>query len=180
MQRRKLQAKKIWGVIVKMLSDMAGMPVVSAKSGDVIGEVKEPIFTPEGTAVAGMATTIRGNGNRLGLVFLEDILDIGKDAILIFDSSSIEHRKKEIRKHIQASKWVCKNKKVLTKDGAELGIIKDGAFDEKTGKISEVAISQGIFEDILDGRRKMVLSSKTEFGKDYILIPGGNEYESQD
>lgn len=163
---------------MKRLSDVVGMPVVCAKSGKTIGDVKEPVFTPNGSEVAGLLTLIRGNVNKTGIIFIEDILDIGKDAILIFDNNSIEEDKKVIKGFMKNNKWFCMNKKVLTKDGIELGIIKDGSFDEKTGKISEFALSLGIFEDIRDGRKILQLSSDTEFGEDYILVPkGGKGYE---
>ena len=102
---------------MKRLSDVVGMPVVCAKSGKTIGDVKEPVFTPNGSEVAGLLTLIRGNVNKTGIIFIEDILDIGKDAILIFDNNSIEEDKKVIKGFMKNNKWFCMNKKVLTKDG---------------------------------------------------------------
>lgn len=158
---------------MERLSDIAGLPVVCIEIGKKAGIVKGPVFNPKGNEVAGffISTGVLGNPN--GLIFIEDILDIGRDAVLIFDESSVEKRKKTLREYIQKEKWSCMNKKVLTKEGDVLGIVKDGVIDAKTGRINEIELSRGVFEDLRNGRRVLPLGLDTEFGEDYIIISKG-------
>jgi len=158
---------------VGRLSDIAGLPVVCLDSGKRAGTVKGPVFTPTGNAVAGFFISTGFPGSPGGIVFIEDILDIGRDALLIFDENSVEKRRKVLKKFMRDEKWSCMNKKVMTKDGEELGVVKDGVIDAKTGRIVEVELSRGLLEDLRVGRRILRLGLDAEFGEDYIIISKG-------
>lgn len=60
--------------------------------------------------------------------------------------------------------------KVYSRSGWELGVIKDILFDYKTGNIEGVEVSEGIYQDLSEGRKIIPLIGKYEFGEDILLV----------
>jgi uncharacterized protein YrrD len=63
--------------------------------------------------------------------------------------------------------------KVFSKEGGELGFVKDVLFDSKSGKVESLEISDGLFQDVLQGRKMLPLFGKVEMGEDFAIV--GNE-----
>ncbi|HOJ10472.1 MAG TPA: PRC-barrel domain-containing protein [Clostridiales bacterium] len=66
---------------------------------------------------------------------------------------------------------------VYSKSGKDLGIVKDILFDCKTGYIEGFELTDGLIQDIIEGRKVVPLIGKYEYGKDYLLV--GNDIEQE-
>ncbi|HHY23678.1 MAG TPA: photosystem reaction center subunit H [Clostridiaceae bacterium] len=146
-------------------SEIIGLPVICVPGGKVLGIVRDVAFcNKERRAKAIFVENVGIRRNRW-LISMEDIEKIGKDAVIIDD---IEKKKKVKEKAINSGE--IKDMKVYSKSGWELGVIKDILFDCKTGNIEGVEVSEGIYQDLSEGRKIIPLIGKYEFGEDMLLV----------
>lgn len=66
------------------------------------------------------------------------------------------------------------DKPIIDKDENELGLLKDIIIDEKDGAIKAFICSRGVIEDMVDGRRVILLDASTKFYSDKILTKSQN------
>jgi len=60
--------------------------------------------------------------------------------------------------------------KVYSKAGSEVGVIRDVMFDPVTGRIEGFEISDGLLQDVIQGRKVLPLLGKTEFGREFAVV----------
>ena len=58
----------------------------------------------------------------------------------------------------------------IDSEGNKLGRIEDVLFNEKTGRIDSLEISEGVFEDIFYGRLRIFLSDNIRFEDQGVII----------
>lgn len=98
------------------------------------------------------------------LIISEDIIKLGKDAVLVTSSS------KDVINYNQDEFYQIKDKEIYTKEGTNLGLVKDIRINEETGDIECFEISNGIISDIINGRVILPLIGKISFLDDCILV----------
>ncbi len=127
------------------------LPVVTQEDNKPIGEIKDIIYDPEKNQIVGYLVDI-GGWLREGKGFLHvDLLKREEDCLVIKDESVIkkiskmDHVREAIDKDIRGLK-------VELEDGRCIGVIQDVLVDDKTGEITGYEISDGVIQDLLDGR----------------------------
>jgi uncharacterized protein YrrD len=60
--------------------------------------------------------------------------------------------------------------KIFTRSGEELGEVKDVLFDNRTGMVEGVEVSDGLYQDIVHGRKILPLFGKVEFSEDILFV----------
>ena len=160
---------------MERLSGIVGIPVICVDNGKQAGKVREVVCAQSYNDIAGFCVSRINSDKTIGFILIEDILEIGRNAIFIRNDESVNKNKKSLKEFINNGKWPYVNKKVVTGDGTVLGTVKDGVFDEKTGRITKLEVSMGIFEDLKDGRKIIPMGSDTEFGNEFIIISNGGE-----
>lgn len=151
-------------------SEVTGLPVICIENGKRIGIVKDVIFSPSHRKVS--AFLLEGSGYKpyKKVVMLEDVMSLGKDAVMINSYS----RKKIVKKGINEGKLNDKGEirglKIYSKSGEELGEVKDVLFDYQTGLVEGVEVSDGLFQDIIQGRKILPLFGKVEFSDESMLV----------
>lgn len=151
-------------------SEVVGLPVICADSGKKIGVVEDIIFCPSEKRVN--AFMLERTGYQIGrkVVLMKDVLNLGRDALIVNDDLCVTplHTVKytdEFR-----NKADVKGLRIYTRSGEDLGIVKDVLFDFKTGIIEGVEVSDGILNDLLQGRNVLPLFGKVEFNDKNILV----------
>ncbi|MCX7923956.1 MAG: PRC-barrel domain-containing protein [Clostridia bacterium] len=151
-------------------SEVVGLPVICVNDGRKIGIVNEVIFCPRTKEVKAFLLERKGCQISSKVVLLKDVLNLGKDALVVSDCSCAVSVKKAKKIDDLNGKGEIKGLKIYTKSGEDLGIVKDVLFDYKTGTIEGVEISDGLLYDIVQGRNILPLFGKVEFGEDNILV----------
>lgn len=149
--------------------NVIGLPVVCVEDGKKVGRVGDIIFSPENKSVLAIILEKKGVELCRKAVAIEDVVSLGDDAVIVNDVSCI---KKVTRKEYIKNREL-QGLHIYTKDGKELGIVKDILFDYRNATIEAFEISDGLIADIFTGRRILPLFGKVEFGEDSILV--GNE-----
>lgn len=111
--------------------------------------------------------------------------------MVLFDSiTSFEKDRLRVENKKKIKKWKEINNKdslklakdifgseVLNRVGKYIGSINDICFDEESGLVKEIIVSDGIVEDLFKGKRIMPVIGKVEFSEDCILTDNEAEEE---
>lgn len=156
--------------------DLVGLPVVDLGHGEHVGEVRDVLFTPEGTFHSFLL-------ERGGLLSAARILSrsalhaIGEDAITTPDRTTIEEFRDEvglIRSLFEGDIHFV-GKDVLTKSGTLLGSVEDVYMDEELHTIVGYEISEGFLMDLRQGRKVLPAHPEIMIGTDTLIVPDDTE-----
>lgn len=153
-------------------SEMVGLPVICANDGNKLGVIKDVVFCPKEKKVIAFLVERKGYDIAKKVVFMKDVLSLGKDALVINDRNAI----KDLRKVQDSPEFKEKGEilglRIYTRSGKDIGVVKDVLFDFTHGKIDGIEVSDGLIQDLLEGRNILPLIGKVEFGKENILVDG--------
>jgi len=155
---------------VDRYSDVKGLPVIGADNGRRLGIVKDIIFCPDSGEVRAFLLEREGWRTKKRVVLLRDVLNIGRDAVVVGNSACVTEQKKAEDEGKLGQKGNIMGLRVYSKAGEDLGIIEDILFDGSSGHIEGVEISDGLLQDLIKGRRVLPLFGKVEFGSENILV----------
>lgn len=157
-------------MVLEKYSEVIGLPVICIDNGKKIGIVEDVIFCPRFKVVKAFLLERRGCQVTRKVILLEDVANLGKDALIVGDCSCATDLRKVRDNEGFRDKGAVTGLRVYSKTGDDLGVVKDVLFDYKTGLIEGVEISDGLFQDILQGRKILPLFGKVEFSAENILV----------
>lgn len=144
--------------------------MVCANNGNKAGVIKDIIFSPENREVRAFLLEHKGLEIKKKVLMLKNILNLGDDAVIIDNPGCVDSLGKASYKAEFKDEGSILGLRIFTKSGEELGTVKDVIFDWKTGRIEGFEVSDGLFQDILQGRNVLPLFGKVEFGEDNVLV----------
>ncbi len=104
----------------------------------------------------------------------QDIKSIGKDAVIV-ESSDVLKRASDIKSRAsyiaKENKYLTKTK-IITEDGVELGNVTDVYFDDKTGNVADLEVSQGTLHNIKSGKKRVKVEDVLTVGEDATIVKG--------
>lgn len=156
--------------MLQKYSEVLNLPVICASNGKQAGIVKDILFNMETREVRAFLLEHRGVEVARRLVPLKDVLGFGAGAMVIDSIAGIAKMGRD-----EYYRTFGRNKSVLglrifTKDGEDLGFVKDVVFDPATGRVEGVEVSEGFFQDMVKGRSILPLFGKVEFGEENVLV----------
>lgn len=151
-------------------SEVLGLPVICLDNGKKVGTVKNIIFCPKKQKLLAFLLECKSYEFNKKIILPEDIINIGKGAVIILEESSLKDLRKSQNREEFAEKGEVIGLRVFSKNGEEVGIVKDVLFDYKNGSIEGVEISDGLIQDLVKGRSVLPLIGKVEFGEEIILV----------
>ncbi len=151
-------------------SEVLGLPVICVDDGKKVGVVKNIIFCPKQKKLLAFLLECKSYELNKKVVLAEDILSLGKAAVIIKDLNSVRGFRKAKKADELSDKGEVLGLRVYSKAGEDMGIVKDVLFDYKNRTIEGVEISDGLIQDIVKGRNVLPLLGKVEFGEDVILV----------
>ncbi len=156
--------------LLQKYSEVLNLPVVCVNNGKKAGVVKDIIFCPENREVRAFLLEHRGLEIRKKVVKLKSILSLGTDALIIDGPDCVESLGKASYTAEFKDEGSILGLRIFTRSGEELGIVRDVIFDWQTGRIEGFEVSDGLFQDILQGRKILPLFGKVEFGEENVLV----------
>lgn len=151
-------------------SEVIGLPVICIENGKKLGVIEDMIFCPKLKQIQALLLERKGYQIRKKVLLMKDIHRMGKDAVVVKDCTCLTDMKKaEAEKEIK-DKGNVLGLRIYTKTGEDIGVVKDVLFDYQTGTIEGVELSDGLFQDIIQGRNILPLFGKVEFGEENILV----------
>lgn len=151
-------------------SEVLGLPVICVDDGKKVGVVKNIIFCPKERKLLAFLLECKSYELKKKLVLAKDIVSLGKAAVIIKDLNSLRDLRKAKKHNELKDKGEVLGLRVYSKDGEDMGVVKDVIFDYKNRTIEGVEISDGLIQDIVKGRNVLPLLGKVEFGEEIILV----------
>jgi len=146
-------------------SEVIGLPVICAENGKKVGLVSDVIFSHNSRKVEALVLQKEGCQIHCKVIAINKVKNLGNDAVIINDFSCVTKDKSWLRE-----KKDMHGKHIYSKEGLDLGVVKDILFDYKNASIEGFEVSDGIITDFFDGRKIIPLFGKVEFGEDTILV----------
>lgn len=135
-----------------------------------MGIVKDVIFCPKNKEVKGFLLEHRGCEIGSKLILLKDVLNMGRDALVVSDCKCAVPVKKVRNSGKLKDEGKIVGLKIYSRSGEDYGVVKDILFDYRTGKVEGVEVSDGLLQDIVKGRNILPLFGKVEFSEENILV----------
>jgi len=161
-------------------SEVLNLPVICADSGKKAGVVKDILFSLGSRSAKAFLLDHSGISLNKRVVYISELLSLGGEAAIVNSSSCVSDMNRVDYTEAFRDEGALLGLKVYSKDGGELGIVKDVIFDYKTGKIEGFEISDGLIRDVMQGRKLLPLFGKVELGEEYAVVDREAVEEMQD
>jgi uncharacterized protein YrrD len=161
--------------------DIVGLKVVAKNSGSFAGEVKELIYDPQSNRVRALLLGQNGLFGDSRLLMFDDITSIGKDVVIIETTKVIKKESEvpeEVSQIARESNYLTKTK-IITEDGKDLGTVSDIFFDENSGEVEEMEVSQGL-ANLQSGKKRIKVEDIVTIGKDATIVKSSAEQDVEE
>ncbi len=155
---------------MRKASELIGLPVVSKKNGSKIATVKEVIYSKKKYRVIGFLVSEGNIFREAKIIRFNNIVSIGKDALIVKNKAVIEKFSMlpEMNQLINEKKLI--EEEILTEDGESLGHVRDILIDGEKGKIVGFILTDGLIQDLKEGRNVLPYTAGISFGESSIII----------
>lgn len=164
--------------------EILSLPVITLDDRKEIGEVKDIIYNPLDSKILGYLVDAGGWLTEARGFPQSELIKIEDDCLVIKNESVIKKISQitEIKNAINAKADI-RGFKVECQDGRCIGVIQDLLLDENSWQITGYEISDGVIQDLLDGRTTIsnqgisILPDKVVTAEKGNLYGKGNDYE---
>lgn len=127
--------------------------IIENHTGDKLGSVKDIIFSRKKLRISAILISEGGLFKEEKIIRFKNLHSIGKDFIMVEKKNSVENLKDfpQIEQLVDSDSDII-GLPVLIEDGENLGYIEDIIFEEKNGNVMGFLLTDGIIQDLLDGR----------------------------
>ena len=152
------------------ISDILGLPLISTSEGEKLGMVHEVLLNLAKGVITGFILDNGGFLREAKIVDISQIKCIGEGAVTV-PAGELKYEK-TLEKFTDCQRYKeFITKPVFTQSGKNLGIIQDVFVNVSNGHIVGFEVSEGIINDILEGRGIIPLPKSTIYGKDTVVVP---------
>lgn len=153
---------------MRTLSRVKGLPVYELASGQKLGEVCDVSISSNGSVV-GLLVKKGAFIKKMCQVKVSRVASFGNDGVMVKDMSALEPLETEPEYTFEHHESLA-GKKLLTKEGEQLGLLEDVYFIEELGTIVGYELTDGFFSDLTNGKRVVNSIGPPAIGKDAIIV----------
>lgn len=151
-------------------SQVIGLPVLTETGAEPLGTVADLLVSAHDGRVIGL---LLAGGGALGghrVYPYEEVRAIGTGAVLVGSRAALltTRRSGAVRRLLARHNQLV-GKRLINRDGDDLGIIDDLGFNPETGAITGYQVSGGFFHDILEGKGFVPVAAVLTPGEDVVL-----------
>ncbi len=152
------------------------LPIVSLSEGQHIGYVKSLVIDSQSKSLAALVIDPKGFFKDQRIIPYAKVVSVGDDAITIDKGAYVEKSASlpEILNLIKEKLSVI-GTRVITQNGKTLGVVEEYFIDPENGKITQIEISGGKIEGLLNGKALLDADYITTIGQDVIVTAKGCE-----
>lgn len=156
---------------MKSIKEILRFSIIDNNSGEKIATIKDIIFSNKNFRVLAIIVSEGGLFKEEKIIRYKNISTIGKDFVAIDKKNVIEKLKDfpELEKETADDDKLI-GLKVISHDGEILGYIKDIIFDEKNGKIIGFYLTDGIIQDMLEGRNIIPCTENINITEEALIL----------
>lgn len=147
------------------------MPIIQKKDRRIVGWVRDIMLSKGKTRIVALIVKEGGWLKETKVLRFKDILSFNEGFIEIKDKDEI----KNISTYPELENIITDHSSIIGRDvisdsGKNLGYVVDYIIDVKSGKIFCFILSQGLFDDILDGRQILPYCEGMSVTENHLLI----------
>lgn len=152
------------------------LPIISLQEGQQIGHVKSLILDAAAKALAAIVVDTKGFFSDQRIIPYAKVVSVGDDAITINKESHVAKASglPELF-DLAKEKLTIIGTKMVTETGKTLGIADEYYVDPQTGKITQIEISGGKIEGLLNGKALLSAEYIMTIGHDVIIAKKDSE-----
>lgn len=149
---------------------LLNLPVFSLDEGRQIGKAKGLVIDPAQKAVVVLTIEERGWHKEQKFIPFSRLHSIGADAITV-EKSSVVHKKSSLPDVIKLAKDNIEviGTRLVLENGAILGQVDEYYIDLKTGEIGGLEFSEGVLNNIIQGRAYLDANFIRTLGKELTI-----------
>ncbi|HEX2947240.1 MAG TPA: PRC-barrel domain-containing protein [Clostridia bacterium] len=151
-------------------SEVLNLPVICADSGKKAGAVKDILFSRKNREVKALLLEHKGLTLKKRVVFISELLSLGGGAAIVNSSGCVSDLNPAAYAKAFDDEGSLLGIRVFSKSGGEIGVIRDVMFDIRTGRIEGLEISDGLFQDVIQGWKLLPLFGKVELGEEFAIV----------
>lgn len=138
---------------MRKCSEIKTLDIFDLYSREVVGNIKDIIYDTDNYKISAFVTSEKGVFKDAEILKYDDVTIIGKDVIIIDN----KQRLKKLKNYDEISKLIEKDNSligniVICENGEEIGYICDIIIDERNGCIKGFILTDGLIEDLINGR----------------------------
>ncbi|KXS42492.1 MULTISPECIES: PRC-barrel domain-containing protein [unclassified Candidatus Frackibacter] len=156
--------------------EIIDLPVINLQTGEEIGAIEDVVFDPEEKRIVGLIINNKSLFQGSRMIAYEELHSVGEDAVTIEDDSVLT-KLDDTKEFLTGPNGSVIGSRVVTDDGKELGNIEDIILDSTNGQINGYEITDGLVQDILDGRGRLQVSDDLKYGKDVVIVSNLDNYQ---
>lgn len=157
---------------MKRQSDIIGLPVIALNTGNRIGRVNEVIYSVSERKVEAFAISKLKLTQKNLIIPFNEIISIGLDSVTITSEHTLRKLSECTQINILQDEIKFNQQRLINPTGEFLGIIKDVVFDEHSGALIALDISDGLINDFISGRIRMKLPAKITLSQANCIYHG--------
>jgi uncharacterized protein YrrD len=166
--------------MLEKLIETLNRPVICVDRGIKAGIVRDVILSSDKKEAVGLILGGRSLDKKLKVVLSEDILKMGRDAVIVDSTQCITQIEKS---EFSSTGWLKAGnligRKVFSRAGGDLGIVGELLIDWDTFRLEGFELSDGLIEDIFKGKRQLPLIGMVEFGEEAVVVEKEAEEEME-
>lgn len=149
-------------------SDIVGLPVMCLDEGFKIMDIKDIIYCNKDFKVIGLLVDEGGYFHEGKMIPFEKIVSIGEGGVIVQNKRSVISTNEEINCLPTREKLV--GIEVVTEEGNNVGIVQDILIEFPTGKLLGIILTEGLFDDLVEGRPILPLNHSFNMNEHAIII----------
>lgn len=152
--------------VIKYL-DIKGCSVIN-EGGEVKGSVEDCIFDAKSKRIYSSLVIRKNPLLHLFILKFKDIKNVGDNLMTNGELFPIDRSVITKTSNKLFNSYI--NRMIIDTNGDEVGEMMDAIIEKNTGIVKALICSRGFVEDIIEGRRVILVDNDTIFGQDKIII----------
>ena len=162
-------------------SEIIGLPVINLSKGEKIGYVKDILIISDTKKIKAFVIHSRNLFSKSKAILSEDIVQVGKNAVLIRDEEKFVAVQELLSSpNIRSYKEGLVNQPIYTDSGVDLGVVQDAIFNFEIGQLHEIEISDGVIQDLMEGRKFIPVSESLQLEQGIVIVESEKTHNIRD
>lgn len=155
--------------------EVIGLSIIYLQTGKKLGTVCDLLFD-ERQQLRGVVLEEGGLFKRQKFIPINDVVSIGKDAVVVDNEQPSPNPQNENWMGLYTGQKKLKGRTILTNSGYEMGFVENVYFLEEVGTLIGYELSDGLINDIREGRKWLKATQPLVWGED-VLIASPDQIE---
>ncbi|MGI9952554.1 PRC-barrel domain-containing protein [Moorellaceae bacterium AZ2] len=151
---------------------LAGMPVISLADGQALGRIRRLLIDHQNLAIAGLILDRKGWFKEQAVIPYSHVNHVGSHAVTVDQASAVVKLSSVPElENLAKNPIPLLGAKVITEDGAVLGVVEDFFFQPQDGKIRYLELKG----HLLQGKSQLPAEVIRTCGRDALIAQAGAE-----